>query len=115
MMGHPAADATLLASDSEPAVRCAAGDMTKLRAKHAARRDAVLRQWVREGELRLAHVPGSANIVDFLTKWLKGDLVETSLQYLTGAATLAEGVARACVEEFHAMLAMFGMQGHSDA
>ena len=115
MMGYPQDGPSMLASDSEAAVRCGAGDMTKMRQKHAARRDAVLRQWVREGELLLAHVPGGANVVDFLTKWLKAEQVEGALQYLTGAATLASGVARACVEEFHAMLAVFGSLGRASS
>ena len=53
-------------------------------------------------------MPGSANIVDFLTKWVSAESVEMSLQYLTGAGSALAGVARACVEEFHAMAAIFG-------
>ena len=107
MMGYPQEGPSQLASDAEAAVRSGAGDMTKLRQKHMARRDAVTRHYVRAGELMLAHVPGVANVVDWLTKWLKAEAVETSLLYLTGAATVAAGVARACVDEYHAMVALF--------
>ena len=115
MLGHAQESPTLLASDSEPAVRSVAGETTKLRAKHAARRDAVTRYWVRAGEIMLAHVPGSANVVDFLTKWLKRDLVEGALQYLTGARSRIEGVSRAVVEEYHVMCAMMASGDASEA
>ena len=40
---------------------------------------------------------------------------EKALQYLTGAATLAAGVADACVGEYRAMMALFGLDASNSA
>ena len=43
-------------------------------------------------------------------------MVEGALQYLTGAATLMAGAARACMDEYHAMVALFMLDAsNSDA
>ena len=44
---------------------------------------------MRAGELVMAHVPGAANIVDFLTKWVDAAKVESSIAFLTGAHSRA--------------------------
>ena len=85
-LGKPPDGPTLIISDCDPAVRTMHGEATVARLKHELRRAAIVTERVREGEVKLAHVPDPGMVVDFLTKWVKTDKVEASIAYLTGKA-----------------------------
>ena len=75
--------------DNDATLRVAHGEATVSRLKHELRRAAIVTQYVHEGDVALVHVPDAANYVDFLTKWLKADKVEASVNFLTGAKARA--------------------------
>ena len=99
----------LLISDSDPALRTAAGESTATRMRHELRRLAIVTQRVREGECVLAHVPDAGNMVDWMTKWVKHEKLRASLAFLTGERSRllhqAAGGDSGTVAAYHAFLA----------
>ena len=103
--GAPQDAATLLMSDSDPALRTAAGQSTASRTRHDLRRTAIVTGRVRDGECTLAHIPDEGNMVDWMTKWVKMEKLRNSLEFLTGERSrLLHMAGDATSAAFHAMV-----------
>jgi hypothetical protein len=97
-LGLDMSEPTTLLCDAEAALRAASGETSVVRLKHALRRSMIVRERVREGGVRLAHIPDATNVADIFTKWVSKEKFERLLAYLTGASALGpEGEAHAMV------------------
>ena len=56
-----------------------------MQCRHALRRWGILIERVQKRALRLAHIADVLNIIDYATKWVKGDKYNMSVEFLTGA------------------------------
>ena len=106
-LGYPQEHPTLVLSDSDAALRTAAGESTAARLRHDLRRKAILTQRVVDGDFVLAHVPDAGNVVDWMTKWVKHEKLLASLAFLTGAKARAlhEAAGVHALASYNAMVA----------
>ena len=106
-LGAPQHDPTLLMSDSDPALRTAAGQSTAARTRHELRRTAIVTGRVADATCRLAHVPDGGNVVDWMTKWVKWEKLRSSLEYLTGERSrLLHATGEHATAAYHALVAL---------
>ena len=75
-----------IACDNSANVSISNGTGSPSRIKHDLRRWQMLRQRVRQGDIRLAFVADPQNPSDFLSKWKPGAKFEASVKFLTGSA-----------------------------
>ena len=75
---------TTILSDSDPGMRIVMRQGASTRARHQLRRVFILMQRIRQGEVRVLHVPDEENYTDFLTKWVPAKKLRASLDYVTG-------------------------------
>ncbi len=61
------------------------------RLKHALRRFAVLQRRIKDGEVKVEHVPDKHNAADFLTKWVSAKKVKQSVAYVSNVAAKQSG------------------------
>jgi len=105
-LGVPQHEPTLLMSDSDPALRTAAGQSTAARTRHELRRTAIVTGRVADDTCRLAHVPDGGNVVDWMTKWVKWEKLRSSLEYLTGERSrLLHATGDRATAAYHALVA----------
>jgi len=79
------AAAAVAAIQHADAVYAVAAAAAASRSRHFLRRYWALKQRIAEGECTLRYVPDEKMPADFLTKWIGGKKLETSLHYATNS------------------------------
>ena len=83
-LGNPPDGPTLLASDNRANMLVARDSGSAARSRHFLRQYYTLRQLQARGTTDIQHVPDVENPSDFLTKWLKTEKRDASMDYATG-------------------------------
>ena len=88
-LGVPPTGPTLLGTDNLANQKVGSGVGCPSRSKHFLRRYHSLKQRIASEEVVLKHVDDENMPPDFMTKWIKGSKLESSLRYATNSWALA--------------------------
>ena len=89
-MGTPPSGATFVGSDNKANVMIASKKAMPSRSRHCLRRYLSFLQRVTAGECKIGHVRDEENPSDFMTKYVKKEKFEKSLEYATNTLNRVE-------------------------